>query len=406
GYRDYFRNRLIFPISSISNRVVGFAGRVMDDSEPKYLNSAENPIYSKSRILYGLNRSRDEIRKAKSAIIVEGYADYLMLWKKGVRNVAAVCGTSLTSDQSRLLARYAKRVYIINDGDRAGIRAAVRAADQLLVEGLDIRIVILPEDEDPDSFVRKEGADALRGLMRSAPDYFSFLHGEAAKGPRVSIRKGQVVRHLLDSVSRVTDAVTRDLHIQEISGLFDIPVDTLRTELKPARVGKAREEAPKAVAESKRERIQKELFRLGLEDPEFARAILENLMEEDFAGELFRKYYKALDLALQNDIDLQSPDFIGTIRDPELSRLASEIALAELPPGPVREMFSDTLIWVRKAALRGEMDEMMKRIVQLQAKTGDDHSLEELEIAEAYRKIAREYRKLGLKEDIGSDESQ
>ncbi|MCK4537766.1 MAG: DNA primase [Candidatus Krumholzibacteria bacterium] len=406
GFRDYFRNRLIFPISTVSNRTVGFAGRVLDDSEPKYLNSAENPIYSKSRILYGLNHSKDEIRKAKSAIIVEGYADYLMLWKNGVRNIAAVCGTSLTGDQSRLLARYAKRIYIINDGDRAGIRAAVRAADQLLVEGLDIQIVILPEEEDPDSFVRKKGAEALWGLMRSAPDYFNYLKQEAEKGSRTAYRKSQVVGHLLNSVSRVRDAVTRAILLQEVSNLFEIPVDTLRTGLKPERPGADRKADVSKAVESKRAQIQKDLFRLGLEDSEYARAILDNLMEEDFEGDQFRQYYKALDLALKNDIDITSPEFIGSIKDPDLSRLASEIALMEVLPGPVREMLDDTLVWLKKAALRDEMREMMKRIVELQAQGGEERSIEELEIAEAYRKIAREYRRLGLKEDSGSDESQ
>ncbi len=132
GYRDYFRNRIMFPIRNLPGRVVGFAGRVMDNSEPKYLNSMENPIYHKGKILYGLDQTKDDIRKSRTALVVEGYVDHLMLWQSGVTNICAVCGTSLTEDQARLLARYAKRIYIINDGDRAGVRAAVRAADQLV----------------------------------------------------------------------------------------------------------------------------------------------------------------------------------------------------------------------------------------------------------------------------------
>ncbi len=406
GYRDYFRNRIIFPISTISNRVVGFAGRVLDSSEPKYLNSTENPIYSKGRILYGLNLAKDDIRKSRAVAIVEGYIDYLMLWKKGIRNISAVCGTSLTEQQSRLLARYAKRVYIINDGDKAGTRAAVRAADRLLVEGLDIRIVVLPEAEDPDSYVRKNGADALREMMRSAPDYFEYLKLEAEKGPRISYRKAQVVKHLLGAVSHVGDGVTRELLLQEISGLFDIPVGTLRTGIK-RRSGRLDTMSDRVLqAETKREKIQKELLRLGLEDNQYAGIILENLMEDDFEGELFRKYYKALDMALKNDIDIKSSNFVAAIEDPELSRLASEIALIEPSPGPVREVLEDTLIWVKKAALRDEMNDMKQRIRELETMGEDKYSMEEIEIAEAYRKITREYKKLGFKEDSKSDESQ
>ncbi len=406
GFRDYFRNRIIFPISSISNRMVAMAGRVMDGSEPKYLNSPESPIYSKSRILYGLNQSRDEIRKARSAVIVEGYIDYLMLVVNGIENVAAVCGTSLTEEQSKLLARYTKHVYIVNDGDRAGIKAAVRAADRFLVDNFDIQIVVLPDGEDPDSLVRKRGADALRGLMRSAPDYFSYLKGEAEKGPRTAYRRSQVIAHLLESVSRIGDAVARDVLLQEISGLFDIPADVLRAGLKSGNKRSSAKGERDRPVRSKREQIQKELLRLALEETDYARTILENLMEEDFEGELFRKYYKALDLALKKNIDIRSPDFIGAITDPELSKLASEIALMDRQPGPVLEMLDDTLVWVKKAALRGEMAEMRKRIGELQQQNDGKGSTEELEIAEAYRKIAREYKKLGIKEDDRSDGSR
>ncbi|MBN2184403.1 MAG: DNA primase [Candidatus Krumholzibacteriota bacterium] len=406
GYRDYFTNRVIFPIIAISNRTVGLAGRVLDGSEPKYLNSTESQIYSKGRMLYGLNHAISEVRKLKSVVLVEGYADYLMLWKNGIRNISAVCGTSLTEQQVRLLARYAKRVYIINDGDRAGKRASVRAADQLLVEGFDIRIVSLPESEDPDSYVRKNGADALIKMMHSAPGYFDYMKLEAEKGLHATYRKSKVVKHILEVVSRVREPVDRDLMLQEVSGLFSLSADTLRTAIKrrPGRAGGENQEH--SPGSTKREDIQKELFRIGLEGDSYSRRLLENLMEDDFEGVLFRKYYKALDLALKNGIDIKSPDFTGAIKDPELSRLASEIALLELTPGPIDEVFEDTLIWLKKAALRDEMDEMKRQVIQFQEQGKDADSTAKTEIAEAYRKITREYKKLGLKGDNESDESQ
>ncbi|MBN1165388.1 MAG: DNA primase [Candidatus Krumholzibacteriota bacterium] len=407
GYRDYFRNRIIFPIFTVSNRLVGLAGRVLDNSEPKYLNSSESPIYSKGKILYGLNQSRSEIRRSEDVVIVEGYIDYLMLWMKGLRNICAVCGTALTEDQAHLLARYAKRVYIINDGDRAGVRAAVRAADQLLVEGLDIQVVVLPENEDPDSFVRKYGADVLRERMRSAPNYFTYLKAEAEKDPRrITQRKKQVLDHVLGAVSRVSNGVSKDLLLQELSGLFSIPVETLRTGLK-AEKGKPRSTVETGkTASSKREQIQKEILRLGLEEKEYARMIVENLLEEDLEGELFREYYKVLDSALKNNIDCKSPDFIGNMKNPELSRLAAEIALLEPPPGPARELLADSLLWLKKAALRDELAGLKKRINELQVEESEESSREEVEIGEAYRKIAKELQTLGLKEDNRSDESR
>ncbi|MCK4235870.1 MAG: DNA primase [Candidatus Krumholzibacteria bacterium] len=405
GYRDYFRNRVIFPIAMISDRVVGLAGRVLDDSEPEYLNTAESPIYSKGRILYGLNQSKGEIRKIGSAIVVEGYIDYLMLWKKGVRNLCAVCGTSLTEDQARLLARYANRVYIINDGDRAGIRAAVRAADLLIVEGLDAQIVVLPEGEDPDSFTRKRGADALLDMMRSAPSYFHYLKAEAEKGTRTTYKKSQVVNHLLETVSRVRDGIRKELYLQEISDLFGVPLDTIRSGLKKGRKQRQAAEFPKT-DDTRRRKFQRLVFRVGLEDERYARMILDNLVEEDIDGHVFRGYYKALDLALKKHIDIKSQDFIGAIEDSELCKLSSEIALIQPPPGPIEEFLSDTLVWLRKAALRDEMGLMKKRLMELRSEPKADTAAEEIEIAETYRKVARELKNMGLKEDDQSDGSR
>jgi DNA primase len=392
GYRDYFRNRIVFPIESLSNRVVGLAGRVMDDSEPKYLNTMESPIYYKGKMLYGLNHAKEGIRKGGTAIIVEGYMDYLMLWKNGFRNVCAVCGTSFTQDQGRLLARYANHVYIINDGDRAGVRASVRAADELLIAGLDSNVVVLPEGEDPDSFVRKRGADELREFMRSAPHYFTFLKNEALSGSRTTYRKGQVIKHLLGALSSVTDRVRQELYIQEIANLFDVPAPTLRSGLTARKqTGKAPEQ-PLLETENLRVRHQKMLFRLGLEDERYARMILDGLDIGDLEGTRFMDYYKALDSALKNNIDIKSSAFTGGIEDPELSALASEIALLPLPPGPHEQFLADTLVWLKKEALKEELDLMKKRLRTLEAAGGENAEREIREITKAYQELSRKLK--------------
>jgi DNA primase len=394
GYRDYFRNRVIFPIESLSNRYIGLAGRVLDNSEPKYLNTAESPIYYKGKILYGLSQSKEGVRKSGTAIIVEGYMDYLMLWKNGFRNVCAVCGTSFTQDQGRLLARYANHIYIINDGDRAGIRASVRAADELMIVGLESSIVSLPEGEDPDSFVKKNGADELRALMRSAPNYFVFLKKEALSGERTTYRKSQVIRHLLETVSSVTDGVRRDLLLQEIAGLFEVGVATLRSGL-PAKA--RRDEAPPAAAaatarENRRRDIQKTLFRLGLEHERYARIIMERLDIGDLEGTIFMDYYRALDAAIRGGVDVQSPAFIAGIEDAELSKLASEIALCELPPGPQEEFLADALVWLRKEALKEELETMKERLRALEG-SGEPGAKEEMRgIAKMYEELSRRLR--------------
>jgi DNA primase len=402
GYRDYFRNRIMFPIRNLPGRVVGFAGRVLDGSEPKYLNSMENPVYHKGKILYGLDQTKDDIRKSRTALIVEGYVDHLMLWQSGIMNICAVCGTSLTEDQARLLARYAKRIYIINDGDRAGVRAAVRAADQLVIEGLDTSIVILPENEDPDSFIRKEGVEALQKLMSSAPDYFDYLHGEAQKGSRTASRKRQVVEHLLATVSRVEDGVRREILLQEVSGLFEIPVETLRSSLKPGKKRKPSVERPVQRTVTKREENQKVMFRIALSGAGLAALVTDNMIEEDLEGENYRKLLRFLKAAVEKDVDPAGPKFAGSISDPQLSALFAEIALAEPPPGPAREILHDTVLWIKKAALKAEMAEMKERLRQLEQEGSDETSSEKIGIVSAYIQIERELGKLEIKEDSQS----
>jgi DNA primase len=385
----------MFPIASIGNRFVGLAGRVLDDSEPKYLNTMESPIYSKGRMLYGLNHSKDGMRKAGSAIIVEGYMDYLMLWKNGFDNVAAVCGTSFTQDQARLLARYANHVYIMNDGDRAGIRASVRAADEFLVVGLESRVVILPEGEDPDSFVRKRGAEELRREMRSAPNYFGFLKNEALSGSRTTYRKTEVIKHLLQAVSTVGDSVRQELYLQEISNLFEVPVNSLRAGLgKRSRPERPPDHLP--VEESRREKFQKLVFRLGLESERYARMILDNLDIGELEGASYMDYYKALDSAVRKHIDITSSAFTGSIEEPGLSRLAAEIALLQPPPGQSERFLADTIIWLKREALRDERETMKKRLRILEAEGGEAVAREVAEITRAYQELSKKMKTLRL----------
>jgi len=406
GYRDYFRNRIIFPIFSVSNRPVGLAGRVLDKSEPKYLNTAESLIYHKSRILYGFGHSKDFIRKSKTVLLVEGYMDYLMLWKSGFRNVCAVCGTSFTPDQAHLVARYAKHVYIINDGDRAGIKAAVRTAEVLLAEGIDARLVILPEDEDPDSFIRKWGAEEMEKLMNSAPDYFTYLRS-LANGRGGLERKEQIIKHILSALARVGDEVRKEIYIQEVSDLFNIPVESLRVELKKSKKwSEAKVEKIETEKTNPREDIQKKILRVALEGNEYARKLVLAIDETVFEGENFRGIFRELERALNSGIDVTGSEFYLSVEDPQLSKLLSEIALLDLPPGPLDSFISDAAIWLKRAALKDDLKIMRKRIEELKKEGGDEAVKERLAIAEAYRKVSRELKKLNLKEGERSDGSR
>jgi DNA primase len=271
----------------------------------------------------------------------------------------------------------------------------VRAADELIVTGLESNIVILPEGEDPDSFVRKKGAEELRKEMRSAPNYFGFLKNEALSGTRTTYRKNEVLKHLLHTVSSVGDQVRRDLYLQELSALFEVPVSSLRSGLgKRGRDEKTLDQGP--AEESRRERFQKLVFRLGLEDERHARLILENLDIGELEGALFMDYYKALDSALKKHIDIESSAFTGGIEEPELSRLATEIALIQPPPGPSMKFLADTIIWLKKEALKDELETMKTRLRTLESESGETAAREIEEITRAYQELSKRLKSLRL----------
>jgi DNA primase len=167
---DFFRNRVMFPIHSMQGKVIAFGGRIMikDEKAPKYVNTGESDVYTKSKILYGIYQARNDIRKQEECLLVEGYTDVISLVQAGIENVVASSGTALTTDQIRLIKRQTHNVTMLYDGDAAGIKAALRGTDMILEEGMNVRVVILPDQEDPDSFVRKMGSTEF--------SYFLKLH--------------------------------------------------------------------------------------------------------------------------------------------------------------------------------------------------------------------------------------
>ncbi len=174
GIYDRFRHRVMFPIRDVAGKVVAFGGRTLGDDDAKYLNSAESPIYKKSRVLYGLFESREALRQTQEAILVEGYFDLMRCFDAGIENVVATCGTALTEEQARTIRRYAANVLVVYDGDAAGIRAALRSVGILCAAGLTVRAMVLPDGLDPDDFIRRDGADAFRQGASEAPGFVPF----------------------------------------------------------------------------------------------------------------------------------------------------------------------------------------------------------------------------------------
>lgn len=223
-YYDRFRNRVIFPTTDITGRIVGFGGRVLDDSLPKYLNSPETPLYNKRRILYGLGHVKQHCRQAGTVYITEGYMDFLALYRYGLKNVVATLGTSLTAEHVLLLRGYVNRAILVFDSDEAGLKAAQRAVAVFNQEkGADPFILTLPEGHDPDTYLSEFGAEAFLQLADNARGAMSFLIDTAIKKHGLSVEgKIHVVADLAENLAGVEDGVARAVYIKELSERIDI----------------------------------------------------------------------------------------------------------------------------------------------------------------------------------------
>lgn len=229
-FYDRFRGRVIFPIANLTGKIVAFGGRTIVNAEPKYLNSPDTPLYTKGRLLYGLDASKDAIRQAGEAILVEGYTDYLALVQAGFRNVAASLGTALTPHQLALAQRFAPRIILSYDGDAAGQTASFRALPLLFEKGLESRVVVLPDGLDPDSFLRKRGADGYRKCLDEAPTGIQFYLRQATAGQRMAVPevKTRVLKGILGALDAIPDAVIRSDYLRETAETLKIEEGMLR----------------------------------------------------------------------------------------------------------------------------------------------------------------------------------
>lgn len=232
---DRFRGRVIFPVHNLSGKVIAFGARILtkEKDQPKYINSPETEIYHKSHVLYGMFQAKNAIRRDEFCYLVEGYTDVISLHQADVENVVASSGTALTEDQIKLMRRFTENVTVLYDGDAAGIKAAVRGIDLVLKGGLNVRIVLLPDGEDPDSFSRKTGSTEFKKYLKDhTQDFISFKIGlyskEASQDP---IRKAEAIREIVTSIAVIPDPIKRSVYIQETGHLLKISEPVLFTEL-------------------------------------------------------------------------------------------------------------------------------------------------------------------------------
>lgn len=232
---DRFKGRVMFPIHNLSGQVIGFGGRTLstDKKQAKYLNSPESDLYHKSKVLFGISFARNEIVREDNCFLVEGYTDVISLFDAGIENVVASSGTALTADQIKLIKRFTNNVTLLYDGDFAGIKAGLRGVDMILAEGMNVRVVTFPEGEDPDSFARSHRSSEVKEYVSDqAQDFISFktnlLSDEAQSDP---IKRAGLIKEIVQSISVIPDAITRQVYVRECSNMLEMPEQTLMNEL-------------------------------------------------------------------------------------------------------------------------------------------------------------------------------
>ncbi|MEJ2635116.1 MAG: DNA primase [Calditrichia bacterium] len=345
---DRFRNRLIFPIYNVSGRVIAFGGRALSDDPqtPKYLNSPESPIYKKSQILYGLNYSKDWIRQEGYAIFVEGYMDYLQLFQNNVKNVVATSGTALTTDHAKIIRRYSADIVMCYDADNAGINAALRGGQILFENNLNVRVLILPENEDPDSYVKNNGSSAFYALIKSARDFFEFKSdylGKARGLDTVAKRSG-IVSEMLETLASHPDPLKQNFYIKYLSDKFGLQENTLLEEMqKKQRTLRSRErnfsERQPSVTSQTRPKIpltgawsaEKDVIVLLLTHFQDLKAIIFSLLEpEDFLNEAFRNIFVHIRNDLRNSGESPVHTVISSIEEKEGNEEIVSLITADL----------------------------------------------------------------------------
>ncbi len=376
---DRFKGRVLFPIHSMSGRVLGFGGRILSNTKKaaKYLNSPESDIYHKSKILYGIYQAKQTIAKEDNCYLVEGYTDVIQFHQTGIHNVVASSGTALTSDQIRLVNRLTKNITILFDGDAAGIRASLRGVDLILEQGMNVRICTFPEGEDPDSFAKKTPyEDLVLYLEEQSKDFIAFkanvLSEESKNDP---VKKAGTIRDIITSISKIPDTIKQELYIKECARIMDISEEVLFSTLAQLTSSAAKETAKKGSKtpqpfnvvhktstpikkvdeqyELERKIIQI-LLLYATEETEFEEYYLKendegqlelnqetekntvhqkiflSLQEDEveFTNELFQQLYYQIVTNVQQDNELQIDKFINTL-DPVLALEVTSILMNE-----------------------------------------------------------------------------
>jgi len=372
---DRFRGRVVFPIRNLSGEVVGFGGRLIGQGEPKYLNSADTPVYNKRETLYGLDLTRGAIRDTGEAIVVEGYFDFASLLQAGIGNVVATCGTSFTEQQALVLRRFADRVVMNYDPDAAGAMATRRSIDLLIALGFSVRVLRIASGQDPDEFVRAAGVDAYRALATQAPSHFDYLLEQAVAGRELDREiKSRVVKEMLPVIAKVPDRVERSGCINTMAERLALDDALLLSEIRDALLKEARPRVPgvRSPAPVRLTTAEGRLVRALVESVDLRAELLGQLPDDALAGSPIEAIVRAV-----HGLEAEGGDVsYGTLAELLDEPVRSELAMLAVEQAPAvgRTEALHCIESMRMRLLKRERDRLQK---EMESAT-DASQLEEL----------------------------
>jgi len=381
GYYDRFRGRIIFPIFTETGKVVAFGGRTIIKAEPKYLNSPDTLIYTKGKLLYGINFCKESIREKGEVILVEGYTDFLSLYQAGITNCAASLGTSLTTHQVSIARNFAPRMIISYDGDDAGTKASVRGISLCFERGVQIKVLTLPDGMDPDSFIRKSGVDKFKSLVQNSTGGLKFLINTLIRKTNLEIpeEKAKVVNHVLTEIEKIANPFIRSEYLKKTSEHLSINEEDLRAMIRQKSKGEKPETKGYFLNAEKR------LLQVLFENSSFTTPIFNDMNEQDFKGLKSEPIFHALSQSIRNGKSLNLNELMKKI-DPSLRTLLSEI-LQETREKPTMEKVKDYIQALKKHAREKQSEEINAQISKLE-RSGEQEKI--LSLLRQRQKITEE----------------
>ena len=387
GYYDRFRNRIMFPIMDINGKVQAFGGRIFGEAEgAKYMNSPETPIYHKGRTLFGLNQCREEIRSSRTAILVEGYMDLIRLYQEGFHNVVAGTGTAFTPEQAGLIKRFADKVLVCYDGDGAGQKAAQKAGLTLLDKGLDVRIIQIPEGEDPDSFFDEKDDKAFKKLIGSALDFMTFVL-KANQGQMDSpVKRTAFLESIVSELALMQNEILRGMLAGQLADEMHVPEDAvmglLKRQTKRVRRSDYTPDAPPVQQQGKSnmlrrpesgaEKAEFELLRLHLsQDESLLNWLTSTIGDEDIKAYHYVEIFQMLHGRLRKELPINHSRLLDEIESAEIRRFIARLINEARPDLESISHAHQCVKTVRWWAIQREMDELKQLMRDADAR-GED----------------------------------